>query len=105
MAFYPTSAQYLDKDSIKAILEAEAEAGIADCMAAFFGSPNGVASMMSSADIATRADLFNTIMCAYSNKENSIACVLKASAKKLAADKNILPAYIDNPPSDCKCNC
>lgn len=105
MTCSPTSAKYTDKDSIKAIVEAESN--IIDCMAAFFSSTNGAIDLLGSVDsLEERSQLFNQLLSSYADKENSVAYVIKASAKKLSADKGIHHNKIDccNNNNTCSCN-
>lgn len=105
MAFPPVPATLTDQESVQAILEAES--GIIDCMALFFGDAGGVVDIIqAAATVSEKIELFNAILPAYANKENSIARVMGAAAEKLAADKNINPAYIECPPSSgTTCGC
>lgn len=103
MSFPQGNIKITNQKSVRSILEAEA--GILDCMARFFGTEGGVVDMIQCAHTVTeKVELLNAILPAYSNKENSIAKVMRASAENLAADENINPAYIDCPPL-CKSSC
>ncbi|MGL4656015.1 MAG: hypothetical protein ACRCWM_09030 [Sarcina sp.] len=101
MAYLPNTTTNLfpDEAAVQAILDAEA--GILDCMAEYFCSPNGVVGIINSAGtVPEKLILLNSILGAYANKENSIACVLQASARKIAADSNVLPCKLS-----CNCDC
>lgn len=100
MAYLPntTNNQFPDELAVQAIIDAEA--GILDCMAQYFCSTGGVIDIVKAGtDFSEKLVLLNSVLGAYANKENSIACVLQASAKKLAADNNILPCKLS---CDCK---
>lgn len=104
MSFPASPANLTNQESIQAILEAEA--GIIDCMAEFWGAAGGVVSMIQAeTDLAKQLELFNTILPSYANKENSIARVIEGAAKNLAADKNINPEQINCPPCESKGCC
>ena len=96
MAFPVVTTTTLDKTSIQSIIESEA--GIADCMAQFFGDTGGALEIIQAgADYAEKLVLLNTILISYTKKENSIASVIKGAARKLAADNNIAPSTIGCP--------
>ena len=98
MAFPVVTTTTLDKTSIQSIIESEA--GIADCMAQFFGDTGGALEIIQAqpaTDYAEKLVLLNTILISYTKKENSIASVIKGAARKLAADNNIDPSTIGCP--------
>lgn len=75
----------------------EAEAAILQCMADLFCNTL-VPDLKDEEDIDGKLRLFKDIMCGYTAKENSIAAVVRASAKKRAADLGIDPREL------CDCN-
>lgn len=82
-----------DEVAIQSIIESEAK--ILKCMAKYFCFDNGVMSTLDAAETPSeKLELLKPILAAYTDKENSIACVLQAAAKKLAVDKNILPCEL-----------
>ncbi|MEG0563171.1 hypothetical protein [Anaerorhabdus sp.] len=95
MAYPQLPVATTDQQAITSILSSES--GILDCMAAYFGLPNGVVALISAqTTLEKQLELFNSILPAYSNKENSIAKVIEGAAKKLAADKNMNPCDLAN---------
>lgn len=95
MAYPVVPTTISDSTSVQAIIEAEA--GILDCMAKYFGdATNGVVALIQAeTTIAGKLDLLNSILPAYSSKEASAAALITAAAKKYAADKNINPCSIN----------
>lgn len=90
MAFSPVATETSDKTSVQSILESEA--GILSGMAEFFCSTNGVVDkIQNTPDVKDKLIILDSILPAYTNKENSVAEVLHAAAKKLTADNNVLP--------------
>ncbi|MBU3192440.1 hypothetical protein [Clostridium algidicarnis] len=95
MAFPAITPVLTDEESINVILESEVS--IVQCMADLFCNTL-VPDLKDEEDIDKKLRLFKDIMCGYTAKENSIAAVVRASAKKRAADLGIDPREI----CDCK---
>ena len=91
---YPVNAPTLsDIQSIDVIMEAEAS--IVQCMASLFCNTlvGDIVNLRAELELGVeeQISLLKTIMCGYTAKENAIASVIAASAKKSAVDAGINP--------------
>lgn len=84
MSFPVTPAALTDPQSVDAI--AEAEAGIAQCMADLFCNTL-VPAIMALTNLDRQVELTQKVFCAYTCKEKAMAEVMDALANKILADK------------------
>ncbi|WBW95656.1 hypothetical protein [Oceanirhabdus sp. W0125-5] len=97
MAFPAQTPVLTDEQSIDVIIESEVS--IIQCMAELFCNTL-IEDITLLSTIEKQAAVLKKIMCGFTAKENAIAAVVAASAKKDAADKGIDPKKV----SSCACN-
>ncbi len=100
MAFPVTPPVLTQSQSVDAI--AEAEAGIAQCMADFLCNTI-LPAIDALAVVDDQVELAKSIFCAYTCKEKGMAAVVDALANKILADKGLVPGVGGT--DGCTCDC
>lgn len=101
MAFPVTPPVLSQSESVDAI--AEAEAGIAQCMADFLCN-TVLPNITALTDVDDQVALAKSILCAYTCKEKGMAALVDALANKILADKGLIPGG-GGPGDGCVCDC
>lgn len=99
MSWPVTTPILSQEESVNAI--AEAEAGIAQCMADFLCNTI-LPAITTVTDVTDQVDLSKKIYCAYSCKEKGMAAVIEALSSKILADKGLIPCGNSDV---CGCDC
>jgi len=101
MAFPIDTAPVLSQSELLDSLT-EAEAGIAQCMAAYYCG-EFTTEIVLVEDIEDQVELTKSLLCAYACKEKGIASVIDAIANKILADKGLVPG--GGASEGCSCDC
>lgn len=107
MAFPALTPTLSDEQSMNVIMESEVS--ILQCMADLFCNVLvddiiALGTTPTVSEIEKQAATLKQIMCGFTTKENAIAAVVAAAAKKNAADLGINPCDLCCCLSNCKCN-
>lgn len=98
MSIPVTPALLTDAESVDAI--AEAEAGIAQCMADLFCNTL-LPAITALTDLDEQIELTQKVLCSYTCKEKGMAAVMDSLANKILADKGLVPG--GNGENSCSC--